>query len=193
MKSFKIMLIGSLLIFGGLLSQPVWAEKPELQFDQLLEQYSQEEEILGWLEEYFAEGHQFLLDLKKEDRDAYEEELFSYGERVAELEEARGYSKEYFALALEGDKLELQSWKLAESYFEEDLSEAKEKIASELENVLLSIFELRLKEKKMEIQEIEKELNELKSIVDRRENKRDAIIEKRLQELLQSDDDLGWW
>ena len=70
---------------------------------------------------------------------------------------------------------------------------SRDELVKELKKSLIKEFDLRLASRQREIEQVERELKQLKSRVERREKKRDLIIQRRMQELMGEEDDLDWW
>lgn len=169
-----------------------YQEEPD--FEELEEKFSSEKEIKNWLNNNMPEAIDYINRLEKEGSEDYEDELFEYGLRIAELEGIKYYNEEYFKLALEGDKQELKSWIIAEKLMVETDPAKRRELSSDLKSVLGKVFDLRLEEKKKEIHEIEKELEELKELVNKREKAKSSIVDRRLSELVQTEDEtMEWW
>ncbi|THB75615.1 MAG: hypothetical protein D6B25_11705 [Desulfobulbaceae bacterium] len=194
MKCVKpLYLLLSCLISLALIAGVVKADD-EPDYEQLEEKYSDKDEIRAWLKEHFPEALNARIQFGEEYQEEYEDALLNYGERIMELEQLRFYSQEYFETALQGDKFELKSWIVAEHYNKIADSDKRTGLAKELEQVLGKVFDLRLSEKKKEIEELESELAELKNLVTFRESKRQEIIERRVRELTRPEDEsLEWW
>ncbi|GJQ63060.1 MAG: hypothetical protein SCALA702_21130 [Melioribacteraceae bacterium] len=88
-------------------------------------------------------------------------------------------------------EMELQSEKLALEYKNAKSSE-KSAIKEKLNDLLNDLFAKREKLKQNEVDELTKELEELKSSLELRKKKKDTIIERRLEELLGNGEIFDW-
>jgi uncharacterized protein YicC (UPF0701 family) len=70
--------------------------------------------------------------------------------------------------------------------------EAKKQAASELKEVLNKLFDLRQEEREKNVQQIERDLRELRESLEKRKAKRDDIIKRRFDELTGKAQMLDW-
>ncbi len=84
-------------------------------------------------------------------------------------------------------ELEKQTKTLAQSYRKAESQEEKETIRTELSNTLNTLFDLRSEARKASIDKMQKKLTHLQGKMAERESQRDAIIGRRLQDLLDAD------
>lgn len=191
-----IMLMSLFLITG-----PVYAEsgssRPDM-FDDAREELMTEKEVIAWLEANMPESLEMMKKLRTESPGEYDEvfedEIEMLVDTIIYLEEVRREDPKLFQRLLEAEKLEYKTWGLAEEYRKTTAKDKKEQIRTEMKEALNRIFELRLKEKEMEIQDLEKELKSLKEMLTRRRDFKDRIIDNRMRELLDySDEALAWW
>lgn len=68
----------------------------------------------------------------------------------------------------------------------------RNKLSSELKEMLEQVFNNRIAERQREIDNIEKELKELKGLIERRTKNKDRIIRKRYDDLTGQNEDLEW-
>jgi hypothetical protein len=87
--------------------------------------------------------------------------------------------------------LEIQSESLALDYKDTD-GNKKQSVKKELQKVLSELFELREKDRKEDVARLEKELQELKESLQIRANKKNEIIERRIEDLLGENKYLDW-
>ncbi len=180
----------------GFFSLPAYAEEydfDEEEFDHE-EHLPSQEEVLKWLEQYVPDALQALEELKKEMPEEYEEEIHMRAEMMMYLEELKATNPEMFNRMIEAEKLEYKTWKMAEEISQTRDDARKKQLTVELKTLLEKIFEIRLEERALEIQELEKELKEMKSLIEKRKAMKEKIIERHLQELISFEDEtLEWW
>lgn len=100
-------------------------------------------------------------------------------------------NKEQFERQQKILELEIQSESLALDY-KDSKENKKQSIKKELQEVLNDLFELREKDRKEDVARLEKELQELKESLQIRANKKNEIIERRIEELLGENKYLEW-
>jgi replicative DNA helicase len=69
---------------------------------------------------------------------------------------------------------------------------AREPLRKELEEATTKHFELRQKRRQMEIESLEKQLERVKATLDKRNNGKDLIIQRRIAKLLGEEDELAF-
>ncbi len=88
-------------------------------------------------------------------------------------------------VAQEADQL---ARKLAETKSDTE----REKIKTQLGELLKQQFDLRQKRHAHEIEELEAQIKKLKNLVDKRQENRNEIIARRLEQILRESQGLGW-
>jgi len=88
-------------------------------------------------------------------------------------------------------RLEEMAWELAGAYRSATDEAKREEVQSELRHTLNRLFELREEQRRAVVQRLEEKLDRLKASLAKREADREQIIERRLQELTESDP-LAW-
>ena len=68
----------------------------------------------------------------------------------------------------------------------------RETLRKELEELTTKHFELRQKRRQMEIESLEKQLERVKATLDKRNNGKDLIIQRRIAKLLGEEDELAF-
>jgi len=71
-------------------------------------------------------------------------------------------------------------------------SDDREKLKTQLGTILEKQFELRQQRHKKEIESLETQVKKLRDLVDKRQENRREIIAKRLDQILQESQGLGW-
>jgi len=111
---------------------------------------------------------------------------------------SRGDKNQYGAMSRKGKNsnpeiraLSRETREMANAYQQAETQEEKEAIHDDLRAKLDDLFELREAERKTQIQRVQKEVEKLQKILDRRRKNKESIIEKRLQELT-ADETTRW-
>lgn len=124
-----------------------------------------------------------LSRLKKQDLPYYNSELrHLYHDKIM-LERIKEIQPERFAESLEMRKLDSRSRELSRKYLESDEQDEKEDIEQELRDTLNELFELREKERKLEMQRISEKLKKLENETQLRRENKEQIVENRIKEL----------
>jgi len=133
-----------------------------------------------------------LLKVKELDEEEYRNLLFSASHLGYEY---YVYSSEFEKEMVENSKrineLDLQTEILGIQYMHANAQE-RTGIRNELQSKLELLFDLKEKERKSEVEMLERELAELKASLEVRKNNKADIILRRLSELLGKDDYMDW-
>ncbi|OGU57742.1 MAG: hypothetical protein A2V66_17320 [Ignavibacteria bacterium RBG_13_36_8] len=132
-----------------------------------------------------------LLKIKKADKEKYFKLLMEAGMHYGDLMYASEREKEMVQSSRKISNLEVETQIIAFKYNKAAASD-KQKLRTELKNKLDDLFELREKDRKTQIIRLENELDELKASLEVRRKNKEAVINKRLQELLHEDKYLDW-
>lgn len=152
-----------------------------------------EGKVVAFLETNAPEIVAELLELRDDDPEQYWEDIYRLDKKIQSYHDVMGDSPELAESLLNSERLEYQSWKLAERSVDETDKEKQEQSKEELRSVLNQIFDARLYQQEAQMRELEEEVNELKRVVEQRKLRRNEIIEIRFKELLTSEDEiLGW-
>jgi hypothetical protein len=81
---------------------------------------------------------------------------------------------------------------LAQKYIKTEKEEEKREIRKQLNDVLNKQFEAHLQQQKKELEELEKQIENLRKILQKRQDAREKIIERRFEQLVQEAEGLGW-
>jgi hypothetical protein len=101
----------------------------------------------------------------------------------------------YYALTQDGRNYygtHQQATKLAHDYVKAEKEEAKRDIRKKLNEVLNQQFDAHLKQQKKELEELEKQLETLRSVLQKRQDAKEKIVERRFEQLVQEAAGLGW-
>lgn len=98
---------------------------------------------------------------------------------------------EYFKRQVQITEMNIATEALAAEYHTADASKKKQ-LRKKLKTELGKLFDLRETERKEELARLEKEMEELRKSLKVRTEKKDQIIDRRIQNLLGEDDYLDW-
>ena len=128
------------------------------------------------LKEEEPEEYERLMELRREDPDAFRQEI---RERIREKIEDR----------MPESARECQ--KLRQKYHEADNDREKEEIREDLEDAVEDAFEERLERQEELVDDLEEKLDKLRDRIRKRKDNKDEIIEVRVEQLTR-DPDLRW-
>jgi hypothetical protein len=99
-----------------------------------------------------------------------------------------GPSKELRELHEQDFKLEQEAVQLGDRYRKTKEASEKERLKGELKSLVEKHFEVRQKRRTLELEQLEKQLTQLKSSIESRQKNRQSLIDKRVGELTGEDD-----
>jgi len=105
--------------------------------------------------------------------------------------EARQRDPELFEKLMRKRALEKRSIKLAETCRTTE-GEERERAVAELRETLAEIFLLKQEFMKADLSRLEKELDELRGLIAKRESRREGLIDRRLGDMLGECEDIPW-
>lgn len=152
----------------------------------------QEEEILDRIKKENPEEAKELMMLKKEEPFEFRKILIQRQHELERLDELKERDPERYEQKVKQNSLERRGRQLAEKYRDSTDEKIKANIKKELSSVLNQLFDLREKDREMEIKHLTEKLNQLKSVLAERKKKKQEIVERRLQEMLGEIDVLLW-
>ncbi len=85
-----------------------------------------------------------------------------------------------------------QSANLAKQYVKADKEEEKKEIRKKLGDVLAKQFDTQVEKQQKELADLEKQIASLKSLLKKRTDAKPTIIDRRIDQLIQDADGLGW-
>ena len=171
-------------------------EYDEYYYDECdnLEEMASEEEVMEFLEKNIPIYYKQMKELKKDDEMEYEEVLDEARMQLEDYNQMLEYSPEEAKLYLRIEVLNSEAGVLAEKYSKSEKKSEKEGIKKKLSANLDEVFDSHIKIRMMEVEMLSEEINEIKSMVEKRKSNKDKIIDRRLTELLSAqDDELDWW
>jgi flagellar motility protein MotE (MotC chaperone) len=89
-------------------------------------------------------------------------------------------------------ELQTESARLAKQYAKSEKEEEKKEIRKKLGELLGQQFDLHLQEQQKELDELERQITDLKALLKKRKDSRTTIIDRRLEQLIQDAEGLGW-
>ena len=151
----------------------------------------EQEHVIRFVHEHFEGELAEAEELAREEPGEAREIVTDVVHEARELLELRQEHPEAFEKAMHRMAIERRSLELAERY-RASKGEAREQLLKELRGVLSEAFSLRQAAMKGEMRELEEELDRLQTLVQKREANRDAIVERRIEELIGEDEYLDW-
>lgn len=85
-----------------------------------------------------------------------------------------------------------QSAQLAKQYVEAKKEEEKKEIRKHLTEVLSHQFDLHIQAQQKELEDLEKQIANLRTVLKKRLDAKTPIVERRLEQLIQEAEGLGW-
>lgn len=146
------------------------------------------QEVLAFLQEISPEHAAELRHLLEEDPDEFLEhmgDLYEWVEHMHHLEEE---DPELFELEKNSHRLRVQCDQLASRYRERREAE-RSQVAKELRDSLQTLFDLRIRIRRMQIDRLEKELKELRNGLDMMTGSRASMIDARFNTMIHGDVD----
>jgi hypothetical protein len=89
-------------------------------------------------------------------------------------------------------QLQSQAHELAQKWVKADKDETKRDLSTKITDLLNQQFDLHSKQQQKELEDLEKQIAELRSVLRKRQDAKSAIVDRRLQQLLQDAQGLGW-
>lgn len=151
-----------------------------------------EQEVLDTIKLESPAQYKDLVELKKKHPKIYKRLIRNEFKRYKRLMDLRKTKPELFEKIIKIGQLERKTRDLARQYKETDSAERKAELKAELKNLLLELFELRQERYKAELMELEKQIKELSSKIKKRSENKEKIVERRLQNLLTTEEELEW-
>ena len=195
MGYFVLLLMVCIPVTNSIAQEETDVPRPQRQFkigERNAQRYhiseATEKEYLGKLD---AAMKADFLELKKYDEERYYELLMESQYRLMEWPVVNREEKVIYERQKDISDLEIRTELLAFKY-DKAAPADKQKIKTELKSKLVDLFELREKDRKYQIEILQKELEELTKSIEMRRKNKELIISRRLQELLGEDKYLDW-
>lgn len=151
--------------------------------DELLKQF---------LEEYAPEMLPHLGHLQEHDKEAFRETVDDIREKIYELVGIYEISEQAAERMLNIYRMEFKSRMLADKIRNTQDPEQREAMIHEMRKLLDNLFEQRLSISEMQAKQLEKELHEVRTMLEKRRHNKHLIIERHMQEILHTGDELSW-
>lgn len=152
----------------------------------------QEADVIEYLKEYYPDNADRLSRLKELRPDTYREQLSRVYRQMRFLENLKETDPEQYERVSEERNLESKSNQLASQYKNTTDENEKEKIKTELEDLLYRLFDYRQINRIAEIERLEERLGQLKQDNQNRLDNKDQIVNNRLNEMLGETSGLEW-
>jgi len=89
-------------------------------------------------------------------------------------------------------QLQSETRALAQKYAKSDKEEEKKELRKKLAEALSQQFDLHMQQQKEELQELEKQITDLRSLIQKRQEAKNSIVERRIDQLAQDAQGMGW-
>ena len=147
--------------------------------------------VRNFLDEQFSDEVCRFRELSVRHYDEAAELMSRLVEEALEFMEARHTNPERYRQMVRQREMEKQAMELAEALREAE-GDDRDRLSGELRRLLEESFDLKQDRMRGEVDLVERELDELKTLVTKREENRDSIIERRLGELMGDTHYLEW-
>lgn len=152
------------------------------------------EETLVWLETHSPKIMADLALIREVDTNIYLEVVDEAAMEIVEAEELRTTEPEMFKFVMETEELEVRSIRLAVQLSVEKDAGKQTRMRKEIRSLVEQVFEQRMKQHEIIVQEVERELAELKKAGEVRRRNSDKVIERRYEYLIDPHSEaLEWW
>lgn len=149
------------------------------------------EEVMGVIQEQFPRRMREFKELSEEHAGEAIEYFTDLVDEARALLEARRQSPELFRQLVKQRRIERAIGELVAACAELEGNARDEKLA-ELRRALSDAFQVKQAFLKADLAQMEKDVEELRMLVTKREDKREDIVERRLQELIGESQYLEW-
>ena len=151
-----------------------------------------EREVLQVFQDMRPEEYSRIIRLKESEPKVYRQELRDLAEKHQRILLIKKQDPEQYRHLVAEQHLNARTLQLAGDIQALQDGFAKQEKLAELKTMLYDLFEQRQFNRKQEIARLEEKLQELKASDQQREEKKDEIVQKRLNELLNQQEDLEW-
>lgn len=146
-----------------------------------------------FLKENIPSAAKNLVEIKTESIEEYEEHIKHWIEFMEEYYENLKHNPAAAKLMLLIHQAESKVDTIVEKIHETDDKELKKKLKAKLEPMLDKIFDMQMKARTIEMEALKDELEEVQSMIKKRNANKAKIIKRHIKNLLEEDDDLSWW
>ncbi|MFO7871058.1 MAG: hypothetical protein R6V03_06460 [Kiritimatiellia bacterium] len=148
-------------------------------------------EVIRFVRRHFVEEMRDFARLSMHNREKAEKLFGEVMDKAIELLETKRRNPDKFRKLLKEKELENAARRLAKETAKSKGEERKEKLL-ELRRVLAEAFEVKQSIMKEEVRSMEKDLDELKGLVEQRDANSELIISRRLNEMAGEEEHLRW-
>ena len=152
----------------------------------------QEEEVVAYLRKAHPDRVDNLVDLKAKRPGLYRSVLSTAYREMRYMERLKEDDPERYEQVAQEKKLEEDARQLAKNYRDAEDQNDKARLREELKALLDRLFDYRQMNRQFEIEKLEKRLEELKDVNERRLANKEEIVGRRLDELLGTKRELEW-
>ncbi len=152
----------------------------------------EEKDVIVYLREHYPERISEILQFKEKRPVLYRGTLSRAFREMRHMAEMQKEDPKRYEIMLEETKLDNQSRQIAREYREEKDSHQRDMLKEDLQKSLEKLFDYRQINRQAEIERLERKLEELKTQNRQRSEKKAEIVEQRLKELTQDDQNLEW-
>jgi hypothetical protein len=82
--------------------------------------------------------------------------------------------------------------RLAQKYIKTEKVEEKQELRKKLTDIVGQQFDTRLQQQQKELNDLEKQIANLRAVMKKRQDNKTAIVERRIDQLIQDADGMGW-
>ena len=140
-------------------------------------------EIYRYISEMDPGADDRLKYQKQKNKYEYEHTMQQLYREISFLKRLKVEEPERYQEALELRKFSRESTRLAETFRKSESENEREKIIKELYQILIQLFDLREKEKELEVERIKKNLERLQKEIQERKTNKEQIIQQRMNQL----------
>lgn len=133
-----------------------------------------------------------LLKKKKKDSARYYSDLAKLWRHYKKLDRLKDENPERYKTEMRQHQLDQKSKRLTNEYRKSKSEARKLEIRAELKTCLFELFELREQQRENKVKELQQEIENLKSMLEYRKNKKEEIVKSRMDELLKKDERIKW-
>ena len=152
-----------------------------------------EADTVNWLKKNIPEAVEELKYMEKNDPEEYFLTIQDLSMTIEYLTEIKSFSPDMYNQLVLAETLEIKSLKIARDIASTASQEDRLAKSEELKRILTEIFQIRQRERELEINQLAKEIDEMKKRVENRNLHKDKIIDRRFNELINPEyRDLDW-
>jgi hypothetical protein len=152
----------------------------------------QEEEVIAYLRKARPDRVDHLLDLKGKRPGLYRSFLSRAYREMRYLNRLKEDDPERYEQVAQEKKFEEEARLLAKKYRDSEDENEKVRLREDLKTLLDKLFDYRQMNRQFEIEKLEKRLEDLKDVNERRLANKEEIVERRLDEMLGTKRELEW-